>query len=164
MPDFSEIFIKNKGKPIQYKGKTLVMTDYIPFEDGDRFLFTFEQTNSEWRQGIGLYMFGHIEIECLKKTVEDRTVFFEDTSPKEIIVSLWAEKIRKYHPKRLPKKNLLGIKNIWDTGSGSIESWDWGAAMIVEEIENGKRYRCNDGHPDEDFDDIVFTVQRLKSS
>jgi hypothetical protein len=34
--------------------------------------------------------------------------------------------------------------------------------MIVEEIENGRRYRCNDGVPDDDFDDIVFTVQRVK--
>ncbi len=34
--------------------------------------------------------------------------------------------------------------------------------MIVEEIENGKRYKCNDGHPDDaDFDNIVFTVQRI---
>ena len=36
----------------------------------------------------------------------------------------------------------------------------FGAAMIVEEIENGRRYRCNDWEPDEDFDDIIFTVQK----
>lgn len=32
--------------------------------------------------------------------------------------------------------------------------------MIVEEIENGRRYRCNDGHPDESFDDINFSLQK----
>ena len=45
--------------------------------------------------------------------------------------------------------------------SKSLESGHNGAAMIVEEIENGRRYRCNDGAPDEDFDDIVFTVQKI---
>jgi len=34
--------------------------------------------------------------------------------------------------------------------------------MIVEKIEGGRRYRCNDGFPDEDFDDIIFTVRKLK--
>ena len=58
MPDFSELFIKTKGNPIQYKGKVLVMVDDIPFEDGNQFLITFEKTNSEWRQGIGLDIFG----------------------------------------------------------------------------------------------------------
>ena len=55
----------------------------------------------------------------------------------------------------------MGIKNIWDPGDGTIFSWIGGAAMIVEEIENGRRYRCNDGHPDENFDDIIFTIQKL---
>jgi len=32
--------------------------------------------------------------------------------------------------------------------------------MIIEEIENGKHYQCNDGHPDENFADIVLTVKR----
>jgi hypothetical protein len=32
--------------------------------------------------------------------------------------------------------------------------------MIVEEIENGRRYYCNDGHPDEDFDDIIFELTK----
>jgi len=34
--------------------------------------------------------------------------------------------------------------------------------MIVEEIESGFRYHCNDGYPDEDFNDIVFTIERCE--
>jgi hypothetical protein len=34
--------------------------------------------------------------------------------------------------------------------------------MIVEEIENGFRYYCNDGYPDEDFNDIVFRIERCE--
>lgn len=160
MPNFSQEFIVSKGKPIKYKTKTLIMGDDLPVKDGDRFLLRFEKTNSDWRQGIGLAFFGDIEIEDLKIKAKRRTVFWEDTAPKEITITLWPEKIKKYHPKRLPPVGILGIKNIWDTGDGVIESWHGGAAMIIEKIENGKRYLCNDGHPDENFDDIVFTIQK----
>ena len=35
-------------------------------------------------------------------------------------------------------------------------------AMYSEDIPNGKRYFCNDGVEDDDFDDIIFTVTREK--
>jgi hypothetical protein len=35
--------------------------------------------------------------------------------------------------------------------------------MKVEEIENGRRYHCSDGKPDENFNNIVFTIKKLKS-
>jgi hypothetical protein len=70
------------------------------------------------------------------------------------------------------KTGHIVIYNIWEQTnqyiadglkeSKSVEYWHGGSAMIVEEIENGRRYRCNDGTPDDDFDDIVFTVQKLK--
>jgi hypothetical protein len=163
MPDFSELFMQSKGKPIIYKNKTVVMTDYFSFKDGERLKIQIEKTNSEWNQGIGIYLFGTIEIENNKEIVEERAFFFETTVPNEIIIRLWSEKEKKQHPKKLPARNILGIKNIWDTGNGVIQSWHFGAAMIVEEIENGRRYHCNDGHPDENFDDIVFSVKKMKS-
>ena len=163
MPDFDEIFSTTKERPIKYKNQCLVRVDYISFVDGDRFLIRFEKTNSEWLQGIGLYLFGIIEIEQLGKKVKDRTVFWENTAPKEITIKVWKDNTKRKQPKGLPSKGLFGIKNTWDTGNGTIESWYNGAAMIIEEIENGRGYRCNDGHPDENFDDIVFTVQKIKS-
>ncbi len=159
--DFSELFFQSKGKPITYKDNILCMADHFPFENGDRFLIAFESTNSEWRQGIALYLFGDIEIENLSKKVRDRTVFFENTAPRKVSVKVFFPESKRRQPKKLPSKGLLGIKNVWDTGNGTIDSWHNGAAMIIEEIENGKRYRCNDGHPDENFDDIIFTVQKL---
>lgn len=36
----------------------------------------------------------------------------------------------------------------------------YGAAMYMEEIEGGRGSFCNDGDPNEDFDDIIFTVRR----
>ena len=36
--------------------------------------------------------------------------------------------------------------------------WQRGAAMILEVDGNTRRYRCNDGHPDDNFDDIIFEI------
>jgi hypothetical protein len=33
--------------------------------------------------------------------------------------------------------------------------------MLLEDLPNGRRYHCNDGKADEDFDDIVFRIERL---
>lgn len=86
----------------------------------------------------------------------------QNTAPKEIFIKLWYDNTSRKNPKGLPNRGLVGVKNIWDSGSGRIDSRFGGAAMIVEEIENGRRYRCNDGHPDENFDDVVFTIQKVK--
>ena len=57
------------------------------------------------------------------------------------------------------------IWNAWQfekaTAAKGIHSGHYGAGMLVEGIENGFRYRCNDGYPDQDFDDIVFRIERL---
>ncbi len=45
-------------------------------------------------------------------------------------------------------------------GGKSVDYGRYGSAMIVEEVEGGRRYRCNDWHPDDNFDDIVFTVRK----
>ena len=60
-------------------------------------------------------------------------------------------------------KNLqLCVYNAWQqfswTGNPFTNYWKNGAAMIVEVDGNTRRYRCNDGHPDEDFDDIIFEI------
>ncbi len=34
--------------------------------------------------------------------------------------------------------------------------------MIVTEMADGRRYACNDFDPDDDFDDLVFTVRRVQ--
>jgi hypothetical protein len=54
------------------------------------------------------------------------------------------------------------VWNVWNNGNlrHAIHGRLNGAAMIVEEIDDGFRYRCNDGYPDDDFDDIVFRIER----
>jgi hypothetical protein len=53
------------------------------------------------------------------------------------------------------------VKNVWDTGDGVTHSWLNGAAMIVDVDVSKRTYRCNDGFADDDFDDIIFRIERL---
>lgn len=146
MPDFSKLFINSKGSPIEYKGKKLCMFDDFPVSSGDKVLLTIEKTNSEWKQGCGLSYKGSFEAQG--QTFYNKISFWDGESPPQVLITVF--------PKKGSKAIL--VKNLWDTGDGVVEAWTWGAAMIIEEIPNDRRYYCNDGHPDENFDDIVFTI------
>jgi hypothetical protein len=58
----------------------------------------------------------------------------------------------------------IHVSNAWNFGDmrKGIHFQHYGAGMIVEAIEDGFRYHCNDGYPDEDFDDIVFRIERFE--
>lgn len=160
--------MESKGQPIIYKEKKLVLADKFPISNGDTLVALIEKTNSEWRQGFSIDITGHCEMDgkIFKQGKGIILLFWEDTSPKQISLKIFS------------KKGFVWIQNIWEkknhyllgNASGetvnkeskSVDYGHNGAAMIVDEIEDGRRYRCNDGHPDDNFDDIVFTVQKIK--
>ncbi len=147
-----------KGQPISYEGKTLVLADKFPIENGQTIKISIESTNSEYIQGLSVDITGSCEVggKLWKKGKGVKMIFWEDAQlidPKNIQITIFS------------KQGYVWIQNIWETvnhlGNKSIDSGHNGAAMIVEEIENGRRYRCNDGHPDDNFDDIIFSIQRI---
>ncbi len=131
-----------------YNGKEIRMMDEIPVLNRDAFAITIEKCNSEWKQGISLVVNGIFQIN--KQRIKRGILLWQDTAPRTSQFKL-----------SLNKPGKLIIKNVWDTGNGVIESWHHGAGIIVEEIKNGKRYHCNDGHPDDNFDDIVFIITKI---
>ena len=149
---FEEEFMKSDGMPIQYKGKTIVMWDRLPLPAKSSVLeYKIISTSSEWKQGLSITTDGVIKF-----------------SNSEVIKKGWVAVFAEHHTieeefECHSKNKLLDIKNVWDSGDGCIDSWHNGAAMWVEEIPNGRRYHCNDGHPDDDFDDIVFEITIMKS-
>jgi hypothetical protein len=149
MPDFSELFYHSENMKVEYEGKSLILGDHISIVKGDLFQIKFEKFNSEWKQGIILHLKGIILVNNQK--AKNGCVFWQDTAPETLKFSVYST-----------KSDLL-VYNIWDTGNGVIDFGHGGAAMYYEEIENGRRYFCNDGHPDENFDDIVFTLQKIGS-
>ncbi len=156
MTSFETFFRKSKGKPIEYKGSKLILADKFPVSNNEKLLIQIKETNSESRQGLSVDITGSCECEneIYKKGKGINMIFWEDTAPKNIVLTIFT------------KENFVWIKNIWEsyslTGYPSTDSGNNGAAMIVEEIENGKLYKCNDGYPDEDFNDIIFAVQKIK--
>jgi hypothetical protein len=136
----------------------LVLADKFLVKDGDILVASIEKTNSEWCQGFSIDITGSCEMngKIWEQGKGVKMIFWENATvfdPKHIVIKI------------ITKKDFVWIQNIWEStdylGKKSIDSGHHGAAMIVEEIENGRRYRCNDGHPDENFDDIVFTIQKL---
>lgn len=136
----------------------------------DKLKISIESTNSEYVQGLSIDITGSCEIQgkMWKKGKGIKMIFWEDSTildPKNIEITVFTT------------TGFVWVQNIWEKTSSylirspkgeainkeskSIDSGHNGAAMIVEEIEKGRRYRCNDGHSDENFDDIIFTVQKI---
>lgn len=157
MPDFSEFFEANKGQPIQYKSNTVILIDKFPVTNGDILVCAIEKTNSDCRQGFYIDITGHCEMDgkVFKIGKGIKMLFWSDTTPKQIKLKVFT------------KIDFVRVQNIWEQtsylGTKSLDYSRYGAAMIVEEIENGRRYKCNDWHPDDNFEDIIFTIQKEKS-
>lgn len=171
MPSFDEYFFASNGQPITYKGNLIALADKFPVSSGDRLKISIEKTNSEFPQGVSIDILGSCEVKgkIWKKGKRVKMLFWEDSKmidPQNIEITVFT------------KEGYVWVQNIWErinsyvdsTSTGEkivketklTDSGHHGAAMKIEEIPNGRRYYCNDGHPDENFDDIVFTVQKIQ--
>ena len=106
--------------------------------------------NSDWRQGVNLTTDGSFEVN--DQGIKNSIVLWHDTAPSEVYVKIHS------------RQGECLVKNVWDVGDGVVHSWHNGAAMIVEEFQNGRQYKCNDGRADEDFDDLVFSIELVKEA
>jgi hypothetical protein len=139
-----------------YGGKSLVLSDKLPAKLGERFVVTIESTNSMLPQGVGISEGVRIFGETVKRAV------------------VW-EYFSLQPSERLEKKSLLpftfevecrnksGSLSFYNMAEfkGRQQWWCGGSCMWFEEIDQGRRYHCNDFELDDDFDDIIFTVVRV---
>lgn len=145
--DFEKLFKQSKGQPISYEGKTLVLIDRIGIASTQKVKINFLETNSNWKQGLILETNGKFILDD-GSVITKYPVFWEDTAPKEIELTIKS------------KNKELIVYNVWDSGNGTISRWHNGAAMEINQISEKKRiYYCNDGYPDLDFNDIVFSIE-----
>lgn len=143
MPSFQKAFQDSKGKPIKYKDLELHGIDRIPVKKSFSGCLRLVSTNSEWKQGVSMSIQGTLTINGY--TGEDFII--------------WADDIKDGVLFKGNSEDLqLMVWNAWDIGVGRTDAWMNGAAMIIEVEGNKRRYRCNDAHPDENFDDIVFEI------
>jgi hypothetical protein len=143
---FQEIFEKNNWAPFEFKGKQISISDTISFAPGKvKLNITFEKINSNWEQGIFFKGKGMFFIN--KELLSDSFYLWHKTSPQTIEFIFDS------------KDGLLKIWNIWRVEDGPMQYGHNGAALYYDEIPKGKRYYCNDGYPDDDFDDLIFTIE-----
>lgn len=145
--DLDKLFREAKGKPVEINGKSLVRLDRFNLPSKKISLnFSFIETNSEWKQGFILKTKGTFKIDG-KEAIEDTIVFWEDTAPNDFIVNVNS------------KDRKLLVYNVWDFGNGVTQAWYNGAAIEVKQITDNKViYNCNDGHPNLDLNNLIFSM------
>ena len=141
---------EEEGEPIVHNGIQLWLVDRIAVAQGDVLRVTRRSTSSNWRQGVCLDVQGTLVVN--NTNCGGTVVLWEDTAPYEVDVTL---------SDFSSQETTLYVRNVWDTGNGVMQSWHNGAAMIVDERDGVRLYRCNDGAPDDDFDDLVFTIHKI---
>jgi len=145
---FEDYFNKSEGKPFNYNGKEIIMSDKIELQSHEIVLkVTFLSKNSDWKQGIVLQTKGVFNINGQK--LANKVILWEQTAPKEV------------HAKVKSKDKILFVYNVWDTGDGTMHYGHNGGAMYIEQENGTTLYNCNDGHPDDDFNDLLFKIEFL---
>jgi hypothetical protein len=154
--DFSDLFMAAKASSITYGDKTLILMDEWPARLGERFLVTIESTDSIYPQGVGVCE--GVEIFGMKARLAVIWEYFS-LPPEE----------RASQKSRLPfsfevvcrnKQGYLRFYNMSEV-QGRQERHNRGSCMYATEISNGRRYYCNDFDPDDDFNDLVFSVVKV---
>lgn len=146
MINFEILFLENNK--IIYKDKELILLDIIDILPIQKMKLVFKEKNSDWRQGIILKTNGIFEIENQK--IKNRILLWYDNSPEEQLIKIYSS------------NNQLIVYNVWDVGNGTIHYGHNGAAMhILSESNSEKIYTCNDGFPDDDINDLIFSISLL---
>jgi hypothetical protein len=146
---FEELFIKSKGKPVEHNGKKIFMQDVLalPKNSVIKRRIEFVSSNSDWKQAVVLATDGLFEMNGHPNP--NKIILWIDTAPTLVDMVITSN------------DGQLKIYNAWKTSNGTVHWWHNGAAMMKEELSDGWLYRCNDGYPDDDFDELVFKLLEI---
>jgi hypothetical protein len=130
---------KEKGR------EDVVKIEVFPVSNGDVVKLTFESASSPWRQGVWLKTDDHL---LVNRQQSPSVQLWQDTAPQKVLIECHT------------RNGCLHLYNIWDKGRG-LESQSWTSGMLVDELPNGRRYRCNDIGFDTTFAKLVFRVEHV---
>lgn len=148
MPGFINQFIASKGKPISYNGETLYMIDYVTVPITFRVSVHLISTNSTLPQIIKLRVNKGGNLLCDGKKGINHSLHASGMPPKIEVLGC-------------AEDGKLMVYNAWLRDNEAEDAWLGGAAMKKVVCGNTIRYYCNDGHPDDNFDDLVFEITIL---
>ena len=151
MPSFGQLFAEQKTPYILYKGKKIMQADKVHIPVGECYVrFSLIETNSEWKQGFAFRTEGAFY----------GANNFKSNKPIVCWEDYFADGQFAYN-KIKSKNGVLLVYNVWDTGNGGMDYWHNGGAMYAEKNRNKRIYYCNDGYPDDDFNDLIFEIEIL---
>jgi hypothetical protein len=143
---FETLFERNNWSPFEYEGKTISIGDTFQIPKGRvKFIVRFEQVNSNWEQGV--FFKGQGPFTVNMDVMQTGFYLWHSTSPTVVECEVYSQ------------TGEFKVWNMWRINGGPMQYGHNGAAMYFEEIPNGKRYFCNDGYPDDDFDDLIFSIE-----
>lgn len=147
-----QTFIASKGEPIQYEGRTLYWTYWLPVMPGDLIAIRFVAATKRPVQGIGI-----VGVDCLLQVVGSRGKHFAlwtDSAPSDVNI----------HTVKAKQGARLGIFNQWrDTKYGTTLYRLNDAAIELEELESGAVVlHCSDGVGEFNRSDLVVEVSLRK--
>lgn len=146
--EFDELFLSSKGNPVIFNDEKIMRIDRLKTPREFEVSVILISTSSPYKQAIQIKTDGKM-VSQGSKMISDRFILWEEYLKNEYSFN--------YNCKSNNQELL--VWNSWDWGDNVTQSWLRGAAMKKEVItENHFRYYCNDGEPDDDFDDIVFDV------
>jgi hypothetical protein len=148
-----DAFIASKGEPIEFGGRTIHWTYYVPVEQGDVVRFSFQAFAASPVQGLS--------IDCdactgrIFNSVADKFSVWSDTAPPFFDLQVVEAK----------RDSRFAIFNVWSdhTHSPMIYRQNDAGIYVVEEAPGRARLNCSDGYGPADFSDLVVIVERNPS-
>lgn len=163
MIDFTQQFTQAHSFELEYNGKKISRFLKVNKKGSYILRFTFVSTNSRFTQAIVLFFSedfkGKVYLmgkeQKIPKTPFPKMNFWEDTAPRsfDVEVDVEAGQITVCNG-----SDPLGTKQI-------CHSLSFGCALINEKLgEDRFRFQCNDHENDDDFDDLIFEMEIIKST
>ena len=130
----------------------VISWDILPLGDSRKFRVCFESRNSRNRQGIWLKTDGGIALADQPKF---GSVFLWYPSGLLLLPSQ-----KKTEGECSSKDGLLSVCNVWEPERDCRGS-SFSSGMQVEDLPNGRRYRCHDVGEKPLFKSMVFRIELL---
>lgn len=125
----------------------------VPARDGEIFRLVLESANSDWQQLVTLET--------------DRTLSVDGKVYRRGVMVDYKSNLQEKVITVRTREGMLWVWNAWrhrrsgTAGPWYLESLSNHSGMIVETLPDGFRYSCNEGRDDDDYDDLVFRIERI---
>jgi hypothetical protein len=151
----AELFMKSRGKPIEYNGITVHSAVFRHVKKPGRFMVRFIKAKPEPIQAL------RINIDKGGALTIRELADIERGDPKIILRLDTCPDVAEVVYRPSPQGGRLTFYNAWIDENDQIDAWVMHAGMIVEETEKKILLACSDGIGEPSFDDLIVEIEFL---